>query len=94
VYVATKWSLSNFNQVLTGAERKAVDGKVTASKSKYSAEAIHCNQYMNIASFRHYSPLAGSVTGGLTSGVTTRLGLRVQARAGQLAREMSRRDDL
>ena len=49
MYVATKWSLSNFNQVLTGAERKAVDGKVTASKSKYSAEAIHCNQYMNIA---------------------------------------------
>jgi hypothetical protein len=37
---------------------------------------------------------AGSVTGGLTSGVTTRPGLRVQARAGQLALEMSRRDNL
>ena len=32
--------------------------------------------------------------GGLTSGVTTWLGLRVQARTGQLALEMSRRDDL
>lgn len=94
MYVATKWSLSNFNQVLTGAERKAVDGKVTASKSKYSAEAIHCNQYMNIAFLSALFAVAESVTGGLTLGVTTWLGLRVQARAGQLALGMSRRDDL
>ena len=32
--------------------------------------------------------------GGLTSGITTWLGLRAQAKAGQLAREMSRRHDL
>jgi hypothetical protein len=34
------------------------------------------------------------VVGGLTAGITTWLGLRAQARGGQLAREMSRRDDL
>jgi len=34
------------------------------------------------------------VVGGLTAGITSWLGLRAQARAGQLAREMSRRDDL
>jgi hypothetical protein len=34
------------------------------------------------------------LTGGLTSGITPWLSQRAQARAGQLAREMSRRDDL
>jgi hypothetical protein len=37
---------------------------------------------------------SGSVVGGLTSGFMTWLSQRAQARAGQLAREMSRRDDL
>jgi hypothetical protein len=49
---------------------------------------------MNIAFLSALFALAGSVIGGLTSGLTTWLGLRVQARAGQLALEMSRRDDL
>ena len=40
------------------------------------------------------SALAGSMVGGLTSGVTTWLSLRNQARAGQLAHDLSRRDDL
>ena len=40
------------------------------------------------------SALAGSVVGGLTSGLTTWLSLRTQARAGRLAHELSRRDDL
>ena len=55
---------------------------------------IQSNQYMNVAYISALSALAGSVVGGLTSGITTWLGLRAQARAGQLAREMSRRDDL
>ena len=49
---------------------------------------------MNVAYVSALSALAGSVVGGLTSGSTTWLGLPAQARAGQLAREMSRRDDL
>jgi hypothetical protein len=34
------------------------------------------------------------VVGGLTAGLTTWLSQRAQAKAGRLAREMSRRDDL
>ncbi len=49
---------------------------------------------MNVAYISALSALSGSVVGGLTSGITTWLGLRAQARDGQLAREMSRRDDL
>jgi hypothetical protein len=49
---------------------------------------------MNVAYISALSALAGSVVGGLTSGITTWLGLRAQARDGQLAREMLRRDDL
>ena len=40
------------------------------------------------------SALAGSMVGGLTSGLTTWLSLRNQVRAGQLAHDLSRRDDL
>ena len=40
------------------------------------------------------SALAGSMVGGLTSGLTTWLSLRNQAQAGQLAHDLSRRDDL
>jgi hypothetical protein len=38
--------------------------------------------------------LAGSVVGGLISGITTWLSQRAQARAAQLAHEMSRREEL
>jgi hypothetical protein len=40
------------------------------------------------------SALAGSVVGGLTSGITTLMSQRAQARAGQFAHDMSRREDL
>ena len=49
---------------------------------------------MDIAYISALAALAGSAVGGRTSGLTTWLSLRAQARAGQLAREMSRRDDL
>jgi hypothetical protein len=49
---------------------------------------------MNVAYLSALSAIAGSVVGGLTSGFTTWMSLRSQGRAGQLAREMSRRDDL
>ena len=49
---------------------------------------------MDIAYISALSALAGSVVGGLTSGVTTWLGLRAQARAGQLAHNKSQREDL
>jgi len=49
---------------------------------------------MDVAYVSALSAFAGSVVGGLTAGITSWLGLRAQARAGQLAREMSRRDDL
>ena len=49
---------------------------------------------MDVAYLSALSALAGSVVGGLTSGLTTWLSQRAHARAGQLAREMSRRDDL
>src|SRR5258705_11785359 len=49
---------------------------------------------MDVAYISALAALSGSVVGGLTSGFTTCLSQRAQARAGQLAREMSRRDDL
>jgi hypothetical protein len=49
---------------------------------------------MDIAYLSALSALAGSVVGGLTSGITTWLSQRNQARAEQLAREMSRREEL
>jgi hypothetical protein len=49
---------------------------------------------MDVAYISALAALGGSVVGGMTTGVTTWLSQRVQARAGQLAREMSRRDDL
>jgi hypothetical protein len=49
---------------------------------------------MDMAYISALSALAGSGVGGLTSGLTTWLSQRAQARAGQLAHEMSRRDDL
>ena len=51
-------------------------------------------QDMDIAYLSALSALAGSVVGGLTSGITTWLSQRNQARAEQLAREMSRREEL
>ena len=49
---------------------------------------------MDVAYLSALSAIAGSLVGGLTSGFTTWLSFRSQARAGKLAREMSRRDDL
>ena len=49
---------------------------------------------MDIAYLSALAALGGSVVGGLTSGLTTWLSQRAQARAGHLAHEMSRRDDL
>ena len=49
---------------------------------------------MDVAYLSALSALAGSMVGGLTSGFTTWLSLRSQARAGQLARELARRDEL
>src|ERR1700686_583148 len=49
---------------------------------------------MDVAYISALAALGGSVVGGTTAGVTTWLSQRVQVRAGQLAREMSRRDDL
>src|SRR6266699_3404177 len=48
----------------------------------------------NVAYLSALSAIAGSVLGGLTSSITTWLSQRAQARAGQIAREMSRRDEL
>src|SRR5229473_3168080 len=49
---------------------------------------------MDIAYISALAALAGSVVGGLTSGLATWVSQRAQVRAGQLAHEMSRRDDL
>jgi uncharacterized protein Yka (UPF0111/DUF47 family) len=49
---------------------------------------------MDIAYITALSALAGSLIGGLTTGLTTWLNLRSQARAGRLAGELVRRQDL
>jgi len=49
---------------------------------------------MNTAYLTALSALAGSAVGGLTTGLTTWLSLRSQARAGRLAGELVRRQDL
>ena len=49
---------------------------------------------MNTAYLTALSALAGSVVGGLTTGITTWLSLRSAARAGHLATELARRQDL
>lgn len=49
---------------------------------------------MDVAYLSALAAIAGSVVGGLTSTITTWLSQRAQARVGQLAHEMSRRDDL
>jgi hypothetical protein len=49
---------------------------------------------MDIAYISALSALAGSVVGGFTSTVTTWLTQRAQARAGQLAHEITRREEL
>jgi len=49
---------------------------------------------MDAAYISAASALAGSVIGGLTTGFTTILTQRSQARAGQIAHELSRREDL
>jgi len=49
---------------------------------------------MDVAFISALAALAGSVVGGLTSGITTWLSQRAQAKAGQLAHDMSRREEL
>jgi hypothetical protein len=49
---------------------------------------------MDTAYVSAISALAGSVIGGLTSGFTTWLSQRSQARAGMVAHDLSRREDL
>jgi hypothetical protein len=49
---------------------------------------------MDVAYISALSALAGSVVGGFTSTVTTWLTQRAQARAGQLAHEITRREEL
>jgi hypothetical protein len=49
---------------------------------------------MNAAYVSAISALAGSAVGGLTSGYTTWLTQRSQARAGQVAHDLARREDL
>ena len=59
-----------------------------------SRTAQHIGIHMDVAYVSALSALAGSVIGGLTSGFTTWLSQRVQAKAGQLAHDLSRREDL
>ena len=49
---------------------------------------------MDVAYVSAISALAGSVIGGLTSGYTSWLTQRTQARAGQIAHDLARREDL
>jgi hypothetical protein len=49
---------------------------------------------MDAALISAVSALAGSVIGGLTTGFTTLLSQRTQARAGQIAHDLGRREDL
>ena len=49
---------------------------------------------MDAAYISAVSALAGSVIGGLTTGFTTLLTQRSQARAGMLAHDLARREDL
>lgn len=49
---------------------------------------------MDLAYVSALSALAGSVVGGLSTGATTWLSYRAQARAGRLAYDLSRRQDL
>ena len=49
---------------------------------------------MDIAYVSALSALAGSVIGGMTSGITTWLNQRSQAKAGHIAHELSRRQEL
>jgi hypothetical protein len=49
---------------------------------------------MDVAYVSAISALAGSVIGGLTSGYTSWLTQRSQARAGQIAHDLARREDL
>jgi hypothetical protein len=55
-------------------------------------EAI--GRIMDTANISAISALAGSVIGGLTSGFTTWLSQRSQARAGMVAHDLARREDL
>jgi hypothetical protein len=49
---------------------------------------------MDVGYVSAISALAGSIVGGLTTGLTTWLSMRTQARAGRLALELTRRQEL
>jgi hypothetical protein len=49
---------------------------------------------VDVAYVTALSALAGTVVGGLTSGITTMISQRAQARAGKLAHDISRREEL
>jgi hypothetical protein len=49
---------------------------------------------MDVAYISALAALAGSIVGGLTSGVTTWVNQRAQAKAGQIAHELSQREEL
>jgi len=49
---------------------------------------------MDIAMISALAALAGSGVGGMTAGITTLISERAQARAGRIARELTRREDL
>ena len=49
---------------------------------------------LDVAYITVLSALAGSLVGGLTTGITTWISLRSQARAGRLAEDLARRQDL
>jgi hypothetical protein len=69
-------------------------GFIVSRVSSHSGSTMHRYQTMDVAYVSALSALAGSVVGGLTSGFTTWLSQRAQARAGNLAHSLSRREDL
>jgi hypothetical protein len=64
------------------------------ARTRACAQHLEVCSHMDVAYVSALSALAGSVVGSLTSGFTTWLSQRAQARAGRLAHEMSRREEL
>ena len=61
--------------------------------SLLSLRSKPCESWIRLI-YRRFRRLAGSVIGGLTTGFTTRLTQRSQARAGMIAHDVARREDL
>jgi hypothetical protein len=80
-----------------GSTFAAVDSAAWRCHSEIEAappNEISVVKIMDVAYVSALSALAGSVVGGLTTGFTTWLSQRAQAKAGQLAHDMSVREDL